>query len=448
MAADGGDGRRSGLSVSRSSFSMGSGTSASRLPRKSLMAAMTPVDSGNEWVSPDRRSSRLSVLPVAGERHGSTMLAAVPEGGGAGGELHPALARMNNVIRRKSSMRKGSLVGRGGADFGELAALLDGVDVRLASAVGALRRKNAAALAASAAAVPTSQFQRSTSGRLPPGELLRLGSDREAAANSPHSPRAVLGTEAAEHPDRAFQRLHLSPHPSGGEAPEGGSGSSPDDANSGSQYQQGLTPRAASLLGGQPQWGATEGGRDTMGWVRDLVRFGESQRKATGVPPAVPSAAGATPAATPPRTAGSSADDAMAAAAAATAAAAGAGTPDTIGMLSATSAARQGRAGRGEVAALVARLQDMMAHVVRQVNPAAAAAGTAAAAAAEGSGTEGGTAPTSGTAPSKSPAELADAALFVYGAAFGELQKQVAAECSDRGELLGALWSHCFNLVR
>lgn len=45
------------------------------------------------------------------------------------------------------------------------------------------------------------------------------------------------------------------------------------------------------------------------------------------------------------------------------------------------------------------------------------------------------------------PAELADAALCVYGVAFEELQRQVATESRDRAELLSAMWGHCFSLV-
>ena len=47
----------------------------------------------------------------------------------------------------------------------------------------------------------------------------------------------------------------------------------------------------------------------------------------------------------------------------------------------------------------------------------------------------------------QAPSELADAALWVYGVAFEELQRQVSLESKDRGDLLGAMWEHCFNLV-
>lgn len=47
----------------------------------------------------------------------------------------------------------------------------------------------------------------------------------------------------------------------------------------------------------------------------------------------------------------------------------------------------------------------------------------------------------------QAPSELADAALWVYGVAFEELQRQVATESKDRGDLLSAMWEHCFNLV-
>ena len=44
-------------------------------------------------------------------------------------------------------------------------------------------------------------------------------------------------------------------------------------------------------------------------------------------------------------------------------------------------------------------------------------------------------------------ADLADAALWVYGLAFEELQRQVGTECGDRGTLLGGMWQHTFSLV-
>ena len=51
------------------------------------------------------------------------------------------------------------------------------------------------------------------------------------------------------------------------------------------------------------------------------------------------------------------------------------------------------------------------------------------------------------TAVVQAPSELADAALWVYGVAYEELQRQVSLESKDRGDLLGAMWEHCFNLV-
>ena len=43
--------------------------------------------------------------------------------------------------------------------------------------------------------------------------------------------------------------------------------------------------------------------------------------------------------------------------------------------------------------------------------------------------------------------EMSDAALWLYGIAFGELQRHVATECRERGELLGCMWDHCCSLV-
>eukprot|EP00891_Asterochloris_glomerata_P005883 jgi/Astpho2/5883/Aster-x1332 len=45
------------------------------------------------------------------------------------------------------------------------------------------------------------------------------------------------------------------------------------------------------------------------------------------------------------------------------------------------------------------------------------------------------------------PMEMSDAALWLYGIAFGELQRHVATECRERGELLGCMWDHCCSLV-
>lgn len=44
-------------------------------------------------------------------------------------------------------------------------------------------------------------------------------------------------------------------------------------------------------------------------------------------------------------------------------------------------------------------------------------------------------------------ADVAHAALWVLGSAFEVLQRQVAAECGERGALLGALWQHAGNLA-
>ena len=47
----------------------------------------------------------------------------------------------------------------------------------------------------------------------------------------------------------------------------------------------------------------------------------------------------------------------------------------------------------------------------------------------------------------QAPLELADAALWMYGVAFEELQRQVATESKDRADLLSTMWEHVFNLV-
>lgn len=43
--------------------------------------------------------------------------------------------------------------------------------------------------------------------------------------------------------------------------------------------------------------------------------------------------------------------------------------------------------------------------------------------------------------------EMADAALWLYGIAFEELQRHIAVECRERAQVLGCLWDHCCCLT-
>lgn len=43
--------------------------------------------------------------------------------------------------------------------------------------------------------------------------------------------------------------------------------------------------------------------------------------------------------------------------------------------------------------------------------------------------------------------EMADAALWLYGIAFEEVQRHIAVECRERAQVLGCLWDHCCCLT-
>ena len=42
---------------------------------------------------------------------------------------------------------------------------------------------------------------------------------------------------------------------------------------------------------------------------------------------------------------------------------------------------------------------------------------------------------------------MADAALWLYGVAFEELQRHIAVECRDRAQVLSCLWDHGCSLT-
>lgn len=43
--------------------------------------------------------------------------------------------------------------------------------------------------------------------------------------------------------------------------------------------------------------------------------------------------------------------------------------------------------------------------------------------------------------------EMADAALWLYGIAFEELQRHIGVECRERAQVLACLWDHCCRLT-
>lgn len=42
---------------------------------------------------------------------------------------------------------------------------------------------------------------------------------------------------------------------------------------------------------------------------------------------------------------------------------------------------------------------------------------------------------------------MADAALWLYGIAFEELQRHIGVECRERAQVLACLWEHCYRLT-
>ena len=346
------------------------GKGGDRQPSRLTFASLPPGQqrgSGTGSTTPlvERRGSVLSsVLEKAGGGSGRP-----EDGAGSAGEMHPGLARLNTMMRRKSSIMRKSAFKGAAEGIDELAAAMDSVDARLLGAVNELRGQNTAVVGV--LGVPS----RAPSGKAAPEELTWPGSNCGTAGGRPNSPQKPRGARVARQVEGDEEEA----------APE------LIAAHPGTQPQKQELPfdrwRAA------PQAGAAE------------------EAAAAAVAAAAPAQQDAA---------------AMAAPAAA----------DTMGMLNAA-AARQGRGGREEVAALRAWLQEMMSPLG---SPPAVAAG-------EPSVAGGGAACPPEQPGGRRPGKLADTALYVYGAAFGELQKQVAAESSDRAELLGALWTHCFNLV-
>lgn len=314
----------------------------------------------------------------------------------------------------------------------------------------------------------------SRSGRLRLGaaDAAEAAAAAEGQDDVPASPRARLEAEAAQRPARLLARLKSSfkeravqRSDSGSSSArgrlEGNAAAAADEGGDGSgkagqQPSEGaLIPAIHAPQPAEPQqapggegapparpsgvrWGATEGGLDRLGWVRGLVQFSDFRQQQLA---ATMGGAGAD-------AGGGGTSDAPAI--------------DMIGWLESGAGLRRGSdassvpssargtarpdsgsppRSREEVALLQAWLQDMMAQVAAHAAggpPPTPPGDTAAAAAAM---------PAGGLPGEQAAGDLADAALWVFGLAFEELQRQVGAECGDRGALLGGLWHHATGLV-
>ena len=355
----------------------------------------------------------------------------------------------------------------------DLWAAMDALDQRVVAALAAAREANAAGLGRVRGLTQTKSMRLRAPG---------AGSQAEEVVDDEaYSPRALLGAEAAEQPDKFLPRVKFSfqaqvgpPLHEGGcstargrlegngdDVPEaagliaavhqGGSAAGAGSAEQQQQQQQQPAdqppPGAAAPADAQRphgvRWGATEGGLDRLGWVRNLVQFSEfkQQQGLLAQPAGVPPPGGQSPDQLP---AGMSTISWLES---------GAGLNPGGSTNSGGTAAGQGRPApprsREEVALLQAWLQDMMGQVIAQAGGQqpqrlGAMETTADAAAAAVAAVD---VPGSQQAQPQSAADLADAALWVYGLAFEELQRQVGTECGDRGTLLGGMWQHTFSLV-
>lgn len=460
----------------------------SRRPSRMSLAAPGPTAS--------RRSSAAVLAAASGEHAGDGPSTTDAPSSAGPSPLHPGLNRIKSFNRRHSAFRGG---GRA-ASWDSLCAAMDTLDARVGGALQALREQNAAGLGR------VRGLAASKSGRL------RLGVAEAAATvvgggqddGDEYSPRALLGIEAAERPDKFLPRVKFSfkegssaapLHRSGSSSARGrleGSAASAEAAvaESGGEQQAGVASCLIAAVhdtpgAGQPaaeeqrqqqetvhiaspaqtqrggvatppvrmsgaRWGATEGGLDRLGWVRGLVQFSDFRQQQLQLGQAPSPGVTAELGGIMPETQASGMDtigwlDS------------GAGLRSQSGAAPATGAGGQGsaRAGsvprREEVALLQAWLQDMMAQVIAQaVGQQQQQAGG------DGSIADATTADADAAmladdcpaAPAEqSASDLADAALWVFGLAFEELQRQVATECADRGTLLGGMWQHAFNLV-
>lgn len=208
--------------------------------------------------------------------------------------------------------------------------------------------------------------------------------------------------------------------------------------HAGEAQQQPQAQRSTGL-----HWGATECDLDRLGWVRNLVQFGEHKQQrqtALAAPEAVSKATSSSVEAPP----GPPELDTIGwlESGAGLRPQAASGAASMPGQAASSPASRgSGLRSREEVGLLQSWLQDTMAQVIAQSGQPQHVTSPGEQAAALGS------AGSAGTDPATATAQLADAALWLYGMAFGELQRQVGTECPDRGGLLGGMWQHVLSLV-
>ncbi|PRW59673.1 early endosome antigen 1 isoform X2 [Chlorella sorokiniana] len=451
----------------------GSGSSGRRPSRMSFAA---PAGGSPQAGSASRRGS---LAPAAVLAAAAEAAAEGQDSGGSATALHPGLDRIKSFNRKKSFFRAG---GKAATGVDDLWAAMDALDQRIMTALAAAREANAAGLGR------VRGLSQTKSMRLRPSAAPTAAASsqaEDAGEDEAYSPRALLGAEAAERPDTFLLRVKFifkaQPGPplheggcstargrlegNGDDVPEA-AGLIPAvrqcaptaEAGSGEQQQQqpggpqqppaeAATPPEAQRPRGV-RWGATEGGLDRLGWVRNLVQFSEfkQQQGLLALPAGVPQPGG-------PNT-----DQAPAGLTTIGWLESGAGLNGGGSSLG-SSAAGQGRPApprtREEVALLQAWLQDMMGQVIAQAcgqqaqrpGLADATADAAAAAVAAMDASPGPAQPGPQQGQQQSAADLADAALWVYGLAFEELQRQVGTECGERGTLLGGMWQHTFSLV-
>jgi hypothetical protein len=147
-------------------------------------------------------------------------------------------------------------------------------------------------------------------------------------------------------------------------------------------------------------WGATEGGRDTLEWVRQIVRHTEKHPLYSAALPGLQ---------------GGGSGRGLAS------------LEERLGNPSEHVSGRQ----------CVHLLADWLSSALAALPQSSATASTAVEAAS-----------VVATPPPYDGVALGAAAMAVYGAAFDELRGALAIESRDRAELLHALWSHFFSLVQ
>ncbi|KAL0031101.1 hypothetical protein WJX77_003837 [Trebouxia sp. C0004] len=177
-------------------------------------------------------------------------------------------------------------------------------------------------------------------------------------------------------------RLGLSFTKDGSQAVEVVKPRTPGHVDSGGEGSR-ASARIPAQLGG-PLWGATEGGRDKLGWVRQLVKYTETH------PIYIADSA-------------SSAVEVL-----------------QNGSIQKTVFPSLKPNRREDALLLQQWLADMMAQLTAN-------------------------APSSPA--DQAQVDMADAALWLYGIAFEELQRHIAVECRERAQVLACLWEHSTSLT-